>query len=513
VSTDLRSNPALTPVDDGPVGVFLSYASEDSDIAAAFYKALEQIRELTDGGVRTFFDRASIKIGEDFSQAIRNSLQASSYMLVFYTGTYKKSHSYTGLELGYFEALIDDERNSGEAPTRKIVPIYIDEIPSTAANVQGVSLKISPSDLRLTPDAYKQKITTRDGAQSTQDPLTKLLNEIARSAEQRRFQTLEQEEIERRKALRSQEISHGVVPAVKIAMFECLGRRVARRSIEQKLIEFEVESSILKARPPQIPANAQLTGHGEVFSLFGLTDRDDPISWEDFCTDVSVSAEGEAGTILRTINRVFESAVSTQTPLDNDQLIRGTNEKIYRVIVTRHFDYFSGKKILHMYFIERLRLEDYGDEKTSLILSFVNVTARYRFIFLEPESSLSEQAFVLEGDAGKLKRKVEALMRQLIMIEEESHILRLDSAKARVAIFGPNADLTQLKQMSTAWIEARKRLKEAADQILAADPDGFGLALEKWLAVLKEFTAVAREINAELGCRAIDALREVFSHH
>ena len=74
---------------------------------------------------------------------------------------------------------------------------------------------------------------------------------------------------------------------------------------------------------------------------------------------------------------MFDSAVSSFATLDNEQLVRSPLDgKIHRIIVTRHFDYFSGKKIFHMYFIERLRLDEYGDERTSIVLSFVNLTAR-----------------------------------------------------------------------------------------------------------------------------------------
>ncbi|UYW27480.1 toll/interleukin-1 receptor domain-containing protein [Methylorubrum extorquens] len=494
-----------------PGGVFLSYASEDADIAAAFYSALVQVRDLAGGGIKPFFDRVSIAAGDNFDQEIREALQSSRYFVAFHLGTLKRSHSYTGFELGYFQALMDEENKPAESHPREIVPIYIGKPDGPSAESQGISLDISPADLRSSSDAYKQKIATMEYVGKSTDPLTKFLNKLARAAEDLTLRNFSDDEREAKQAKRAHDIENTIVPAFKAVIHNYLGRRVERRSIEQKLLEFHTDSAADSTGPVGLLDETQVRGHGDIFTIFGVAKRDEALSWLEFRNEVETSAGADGPSMIRAIMRVFKSAVSLQSALDNDQLIRAVDNRIYRIIVTRHFDYFSGKKVLHMYFIERLRLDDFGDEKTSILLSMVNVAARYRFIFLEPESSLSEQAFLFEHDATRLKSKVDELLRQLVMVEEESHVFRLDSQKARNAVFGDAPDLISLRKMNISWINARARLTQAADVLFAAEEDSFQHALDDWLSVLNEFTKIARQINSAVGCRALDALRQAFS--
>jgi hypothetical protein len=72
------------------VGVFLSYAHEDNDFLQAVYRAFEVIRQHTHQQLEIFYDKKSIDEGEMFSDTIRDALRNSDYLIILYTGSYKK---------------------------------------------------------------------------------------------------------------------------------------------------------------------------------------------------------------------------------------------------------------------------------------------------------------------------------------------------------------------------------------------------------------------------------------
>ena len=88
-----------------------------------------------------------------------------------------------------------------------------------------------------------------------------------------------------------------------------------------------------------------------------------------------------------------------------------------------------------MYFIEKLRKNEFGDQDTSILLAFVNVTARYRFIFLKPESELSEEAFLVETNPIQLQDKIHRVLHEIVLIEDEARQLNLDSQRAEEPYF------------------------------------------------------------------------------
>jgi hypothetical protein len=394
------------------------------------------------------------------------------------------------------------------------VSIYFEEPPSTISELAGISLQIQPDDLSQSRDDYVRslKAASRKKNYASEDPLTRLLNEIARLAEHR-SPLPDQARTERRAASRTKKINAEIVPQIKTAMYDCLGGRVARKSIEQRLIEFEVEGPDWRDRSEGIPANAKLTAHGKAFELFNLADRKEDLSWSDFLGQLSKTAGDEAAAIARAIQHVFDSAVSNVSTVDNDQLVRSPqDQKLYRVLVTRHFDYYNGRKVVNMYFIEKLRKHEFGDQDTSILLAFINVTARYRFIFLEPESELSEEAFIVETNPLQLQDKIHRVLHEIVLIEDESRQLKLDSQRAKTLLFGTGPTIAEAGEVIRKWEAARSRLFETADKVLKSAPDqpNFSLAVEAWGKALKEFTLVAREINSATAVRAMDGLRPFF---
>lgn len=268
--------------------------------------------------------------------------------------------------------------------------MFLDELPEVAGGVQGIDLGISARELSSNRDTYMERVRMS----VDHDPLTRFFNSIADKVEELILKdvvdsdTLNRERIERFQAVQK------IVPVLRGEMYDCLSSRVARRSIEQRLITFELPKGRAKEADEAVPDNAILIQHDKAFELFGIDLNNDKITWREFKEAILArSGKANAATVLA-IERAFITAVSPKITRDNEQIIRGLrDDRIYRIIMTQHFDYYDGRKVLHMYLIEALESAIFGDTKTSILLGLINLAAKYRFIFLEPESALSLLSF------------------------------------------------------------------------------------------------------------------------
>jgi hypothetical protein len=83
--------------------VFISYAREDEKIAVA---AFEAIRTALGTFADVFIDNA-LQFGVSFQDEIRKRLDETDLLVVIYSATLKPSHSFIGMELGFFLGTVD----------------------------------------------------------------------------------------------------------------------------------------------------------------------------------------------------------------------------------------------------------------------------------------------------------------------------------------------------------------------------------------------------------------------
>jgi hypothetical protein len=489
------------------VGVFLSYAHEDNDILQAVHRAFEVIRQHTRQQLEIFYDKKSIDEGDFFDNKIRDALRDSDYLIILYTGAYKRSHSYTGFELGYFYSLMDDEIQASGNTSRQIVSMFVDGPPVILRGVQGIELAISTGELSSNRDIYMERVR----ANVDKDPLTRFFNSVADKVEERQKDIVDDGTMNKKRLERFQAVQK-IVPVLRGEMYDCLSSRVARRNIQQRLIIFEVPKCGAKEAYEKVPDNTILIQRGKAFELFGIDLANDTISWRDFKGILSHSDNISAVTILA-IERAFISAVSPKTTRDNEQIIRGFRDnRIYRLIVTQHFDYYDDRKVLHMYLIEVLGTAILGNNETSIILGLINIAAKYRFIFIEQESELSLTSFKIEKKSPKeMQEKVRKLVRELYLIEDESRVLKLDTP-ASIIIYSRGLSLEDILGLQKQWFDGRQRLLDVADTILQENPgsDKFAKLSDEWLLALEEFSSVSYKINSTIALQALENLKEVF---
>jgi hypothetical protein len=493
--------------------VFISYASEDHDIAKAFYQSLQALGESIYDRVKIFFDSKSIDGGDEIRTDIREGLNKSDFLVVLYTGLFKRSHGYTGYEVGFFDKLIEDEVAKSGKTTRKIIYLYCGTPPDVDDGVLGISIDVDVSDLAGSRADYVQKsIQSPDNP----DALARTFLDIADRAESRLPPPLldDRDELDRKRSRRRLAVAEEIIPGLKGKLFDSMCTRVARHSIEQKLIEFELPKPASSQIYVSIPDEAKLTPHSGAFEIFGISQLNDMMTWSEFCTEVRSRDELGGSSVLSAIEQAVISAISPAAPIDNDQIFKTSNDQIFRILVTRQLDYYNGRKVVHVYFIQKLQGNALGNNETSTILGFVNLAAKYRFIFVERDSLLSVESFMFEPDSAKIQNKVRQLKRELFLIEEESRNLELDQVAAISIYFGGDAThLAVAKALQDKWLEARSKLMASAERLLAIPPASveFGVTNAEWLATLRLFRRTSDEVNSIVTVQALENLKRSFT--
>jgi TIR domain-containing protein len=495
-----------------PAGVFISYASEDHDIAQAVYQSLQALGETVYDRVKVFLDRQSMDVGDEIRTDIRAGLRKSDFLVVLYTGVFKRSHGYTGFEVGFFAALIEEEIAKLGQTSRKIVYLCCGEPPSVGDGVLGIDINVDGGDLAGNRADYLKKCVQ---SPDNPDALARFFLDIANRAESRLPAALrdDRDEMERKRNRRRKAIAEDIIPALKGTLFDSMSTRVTRRSVEQKMIEFELPKPASDQMYVSMPDDAVLRPHSGTLEVFGISNQIDTMTWSEFRNELRSRDALCGASILLAVEQAVVSAVSPAIRLDNDQIIKSANDQIFRVVVIRQMDYYNGRKIVCVCFIQKLHRSPYGNNDTSMILGFINVAAKYRFIFIERESLLSVESFMFEPDPVKIQNKVRQLVRELLLIEDESRNLRLDQVAAISAYFGGDQDhIEQAKALQDKWIVARAGLMDAAEKILGVAPASadFAAASRAWLTTLKSFRNTSEELNSIVTVQALENLKKSF---
>jgi hypothetical protein len=503
----------------GPVKIFISYAGEDEDIMNAVSHSLERLKGLSNSNIRTIFDKKSLDVGTPVPllRDISDKLLGSDYLVILYTGALKKSFSWTGTELGIFWGFIRaDERDFGISK-RQIIAIYFDEKPPVDWGALGLNLDVSSLDLRLPRDQFRFNVvkTIREGNYYTQ--LINAFLAIGAAADERLpaqlgEQSFSPSQWQEYLAARSNAIKSDIVPDLMAQLHDSFSRRVKITNVEQRLIEFRMPKSFeFSDDAPTLPDDTVLLEHGEAFSLFKVGAADSVMTWGSFKSALQGAAE--ANWIIASIERSAISAVSPDIARDDEQIIRAPDGgAIYRLIITRRLEFFDGSKLVHMYFIPALRFAFLEKSNTAVTLGYINVAVRYRSVFIDPSSPLGVLDYYRSIEFDQLKSKVRRSIREPLIIEDESHILRLDQRESIAIYYGSSRNAAiMVGGMQEEWIKVRRTLMAAAQLLLktpvTADQKKIDEVRGEWVAALNDFVDVSDRINSDTLRKAIDNLR------
>ena len=487
----------------------------------AVSQTFDRLQQLSNGNIRTIYDKKSLEVGAPVPliREITDKLLGSDYLVILYTGSLKRSFSWTGTELGIFWGFIKtDERDHGSSQ-RKIIAIYFDEKPPVDWGALGIHLEISSLDLRRDRDEFRQVVAKAVGEAHQYSSLVNTLSEIGAAADARLPDQLGENSVKPGEWLeyltkRSDEIESHLVPDLMARLHDSFTGRVKKTNIEQRLIEFRIPKTFeFSGEVLSLPDDTLLVEHGEAFSLFKVGAADNIMSWGTFKS--MLQDAHEANWIVASIERSAISAISPDIARDDEQIIRtpvSDAGSIFRLIITRRFEFYDGSKLLHMYFIPALRFAFLERSDVAITLGYINVAVRYRQIFIDPAGPLAVLDYYRSFEFDELKSKVRRSMRELLIIEDEARILKLDQRPSIAVYYGPSIDDAKMVgTMQKDWEKIRKDLQVVSQRLLrtplTAEENQKKDVLDVWVETLTAFVRVSDQINSDTLHRAIDNLK------
>jgi hypothetical protein len=506
----------------GPVRIFLSYASEDEDIRTAVAQSLDRLTQLSSANIRTSYDKKSLEVGAPVPliRDITDKLLTSDYLVILYTGTWKKSFSWTGTELGIFWGFIAADERGGGKSKRQIIAVYFDEKPPVDWGALELNLNISSSDLRLSREQFRENVAKAISDEQQYAQLISTFQAIGAAADARLSPDRGQSsftpgEWNQYLVKRSSGITDDIVPDLLADLHDSFTKRVKKTNVEQRLIEFQIPKSYQYSdSSPPLPDETVLVEHGKAFSLFNISAADGELTWGNLKATLHGEHETpEATWIIASIERSAISAISPDIPRDDEQIIRAPYDgSIFRLIITRQFEFYDGSRSVHMYFIPALRFAFLEDSNAAITLGLINIAVKYREIFVNPASELSVLDYYRQVEFDDLRSKVRRSIRQLLIIEDESHILKLEERRSIAIYYGPSPnEAVRVGKMQEAWMKVRRELFDAAQVLLSdkakADEKSQHDARDVWVKALTNFVEVSSEINSTLLDKALDNLK------
>jgi hypothetical protein len=449
-----------TPAPPQVLRIFVSYASEDEDIARAIASGLE--RALGDDSVH--LDRWFLQAGDPFKQEIEHKLDKTDILVVVFTGRDKESHSWTGWELGYFTAVMKQRQGA------KIVPMYLNAPPDTIVGLHGINIGLTDELLELPAARFERRnvINDDDGMYTFIRGLQERIGVSAASA---------------RTCIRT----------MRTAIFKALRKRPRKTISPQRQIVFVTTDTAFQEHMPDLPPDARLrpSKEGSPMQIFGLPDR--ARSWKEFKN--MIAKRTHAASWQRAITTVINSSFPENVNVDNSQLIISEdNSKSYRIILTACTSFFDRREF-SLSFVEALRRPDGGDEEGNRLLKAFVIACRFRFLFLQTTSDFSGRAIEATSIEG-LRERAENLLRELDLLRRDAVEAGLGNAND----WGDFGDWSRLSAVSQAVEPLEKSMRRIAGRIVDTrdDDDALRQLRNSLAAVARKLEAATRQQNGRL---------------
>jgi hypothetical protein len=126
---------------------------------------------------------------------------------------------------------------------------------------------------------------------------------------------------------------------------------------------------------------------------------------------------------------------------------------------------------------------------------------------------VSVEAFFLERDPCRIKNMAQQLVRELILVEDESRNLKLDQSATISKYFGgTEEELQVMKTIQDDWYRARTTMMTSAEKLLSASltSSEFQIINAEWISTLRSFRHATDEINATVATKALCNLAHTF---
>ena len=195
-------------------------------------------------------------------------------------------------------------------------------------------------------------------------------------------------------------------------------------------------------------------------AIFGMSDN--KISWSDF---LSRSPEKYRALWKDTIESVIISSLDRLEADNSQMIVSAINRDLYRVILSRRIRYYNGRREFHLYFVEVMRRNDFGDERTTRLLKGLGLCCRFRFMFFENLSEFSARNFSIRSGSEALE-KARRLIRELNLLTRESTEANMDDPIVWEDLIG---DWKTIKKMYETYQPIEEDIRKAAAQLFVSN--------------------------------------------
>jgi hypothetical protein len=427
--------------------VFISYSSKDRDIALAISESLKRLEHMIDGAIRVVLDMDDVA-GESFRDTLTSALRYAEFLLVLNSGP-SSSRSFTGFEVGFFNALIQDDLRRSSRTTRRIVTFnFVQSPPIVLDSAFNVDVSIAAEDLRKSRDDYLQSFMQ---SPQKEDALFRFIHEIARAAKTRisfpgkpdpdRFA-----------------IAQALMP-LRAALFDSLQTRVVSETMWNGFVKFDLSASA--SNQSSIDPDTMVTMNQRAWALFGVSIATSGITWGELKTAI-----GEETSLLSAMEQIVLDAISTSAHVENERFVQLHRGRALRIVPAQRTDHYDGRKTIQLYLIEPTQRNAFGNRETSILLRIIATSARYRDLF-DRKSPFSPQSFGLARGKERTQDLTRQLIRQLRLLEEEASEVDISSTQVLITIFGNDeGSLSNLIDLMEDRNRARGEFNALAARIL-----------------------------------------------
>jgi hypothetical protein len=490
------------------LSVFISYASEDRELAAAFEAELLQLFAVTPtlSPIKVFRD-VGISKGVDYRAAINSALSAADVLLVVLTDRLKPSFAYPGFEVGFFTKSLEERPKIFGEADRKILPVCIGaENPATLEYLQAIEVKEDHicKISHLAPEAADAALPG-----GVDNPVFSLLANISDTivdvlgdhhAGGGGFSKAD--ETWRTKLLASAARLYSSIRAY-------LEGRISSETYPERKVVVHTDTPPVIGDQGVDLSKAKIELFGSSFQVFGFPEGEiREFDWAGFLKKMPAEMSGTWGEGIRTL-----VTNSLQGSDENYHVVASSKgNDAYRLFVARIVTYVSKRTEIHIYIVKMV-LRHYGDPLTSRLLSAINVGLQFRFMFLEERSEFRPAKFEypMMVDASKemeaWKSSVAELLGHMNLILREAQDQHLMDPDLLDKIWGLGGG-ERVQQMMTTWENARVKLYSAAEDILTSTEKEFPSRQEPFRKALRELYEKTEVMNREYTLRALRAVAE-----
>jgi TIR domain len=476
--------------------VFVSYSSEDRDLATAI---AEELRRAFSPAILRLTIDVEFSLGSNWRDRLRTDLDTTDILLVVATGKQKVSHSFTGFEVGYFDSSVAHCPKMANFPNqdRVIIPVAVfTKTPETMSDIQALQLNMPFDPIVVDPAGLKNRSIEIPSAAAKKSLIFKLFKRVQGVIRQSVQFTDEELDAFNDQLLESSARLMNVV-------HRNLQKRVFLENFPERKIVIRTGSAASSALSD---ATVEFFGR---FDSFGFqVAQGGSIPWPQFAA--SIEQEDVARCWTETIQMLVSAAMRGDFR-DNRQIVTSSEkDRAYRVFVARSVIYYSGTREFHIYIVE-IRYKDYGDPLTTMLLKAISIGLQYRFMFLEggaSEFSPSRMNATLLQD---LRAKIAEMIQQLDFLLWSNQEAGLGKPESILQILG-DMPVGELDRRSEIWESAKSKLYKIAREMLSVADDRDLLQKKaEFLKVLQSFCDSTRVLNEDFTAKVLIALGRIVS--